>query len=377
MGRFHRRYDAIVVGARCAGAAIAMRLARAGRSVLVLERGREGTDTLSTHALMRAGVILLQRWGVLDAVLARGTPLVTRTTFHYGADVIPIDLKPRDGVGGLVAPRRMVLDAVLVEAARAAGAQLEFGATVTELLRVDGRVTGVVVKLEDGTAEIAADLVIGADGMYSTVASLVGAQPYRTAEYTTAVVFSYYRGMGLDGYHWYFADKVGGGAIQTNDGACVFAAMPPARFRDEVRGDIEAGHRKILAECDPDLAARAAAAQRTEAFRGFGGMKGYVRQSYGPGWVLVGDAAYFKDPLTAHGMTDALVDAELLSRAIVAGTDAALATYQHERDARTLAFFEITDQIASFTWTLETIPVLHKQMSDAMKTEASVVLALD
>jgi 2-polyprenyl-6-methoxyphenol hydroxylase-like FAD-dependent oxidoreductase len=377
MGRFHKRYDAIVVGARCAGAAIAMRLARSGLSVLVLERGREGTDTLSTHALMRAGVLLLHRWGVLDTLLARGTPLITRTTFHYGEKTIPIDLKPRDGVAGLVAPRRVVLDAVLVEAARAAGAELVFGATVTEVVRTGDRVTGVIVKLEDGTAEIAADRVIGADGMYSTVASLVGAEVYRAAEYTTAVVFSYYQGLGLEGYHWYYNEGVGAGAIQTNDGACVFAAMPPARFRDSVRADIEAGHRQVLADCDPDLADRCAHAHRTEAFRGFGGLKGYVRGSYGPGWALVGDAAYFKDPLTAHGMTDALVDAELLARAILAGTDTALATYQRERDARTLEFFEVTDEIASFKWNLETLQSMHKRLSDEMKSEANVVLALD
>jgi 2-polyprenyl-6-methoxyphenol hydroxylase-like FAD-dependent oxidoreductase len=374
--RFHKRYDAIVVGARCAGAATAMLLARSGLSVLVLERGKAGTDTLSTHALMRAAVIQLHRWGVLDAILARGTPIVRRTTFHYGSEVIPVDLKPRDGVEGLVAPRRFVIDAVLVEAARAAGVDFAFGATVVDVVRNGDRITGVVAKLEDGTTEILADRVIGADGMYSTIASLVGAAAYRTAEYTTAVIFSYFDGLGLDGYHWYYNDKVGAGSIQTNDGVCVFAALPPKRFHDDFRTDVAAGHHQVLAECDPDLAARAAAARRTEPFRGFGGRKGYVRQSYGPGWALIGDAAYFKDPLTAHGMTDALVDAEFLARAIAAGTDAALEAYQHERDARTLTFFELTDQIASFTWDLTTVPAIHRKMSEQMKHEANAVLAL-
>ena len=352
-----------------------MLLARSGLSVLVLERGREGTDTLSTHALMRAAVIQLHRWGVLDAVIARGTPVVRRTTFHYGANVIPVDLKPRDGIEGLIAPRRFVLDAVLVEAARASGVQFAFGATVTELLRKGERVTGVVAKLDDGVVEIAADRVIGADGMYSTIASLVGAQTRRTAEYTTAVIFSYFEGLGLDGYHWYYEDKVGAGSIQTNDAVCVFAALPPKRFHDEAK-DVAGCHQRVLAACDPDLAARAANARRTEPYRGFGGLKGYMRQSYGPGWALVGDAAYFKDPLTAHGMTDALVDAEFLARAIAAGTDAALDQYQRDHDARTTTFFELTDQIASFTWDLTTVPGIHRKMSEEMKREAEAVLAL-
>ena len=99
-----------------------MLLARAGVSVLVIERGREGTDTLSTHALMRAAILLLHRWGALEEIERHGTPVVRTTTFHYGDEVIPVQLKPRDGVEGLYAPRRFVIDQVLINAARRAGA---------------------------------------------------------------------------------------------------------------------------------------------------------------------------------------------------------------------------------------------------------------
>ena len=79
-------YDVIVVGGRVAGASTAMLLARAGARVLLLERGRYGTDTLSTHGLMRAGVLQLSRWGLLDRLAAAGTPPVRSTTFRIAGD---------------------------------------------------------------------------------------------------------------------------------------------------------------------------------------------------------------------------------------------------------------------------------------------------
>lgn len=347
--------------------------------MLVLDRGREGTDTLSTHALMRAGVLQLHHWGILDPVRRQGTPVVRSTTFHYGDEVVAIELKPRDGVDGLYAPRRLVIDQLLVEGAREAGAEIVHGVAVTDLTRSDeGRVTGVVAKdLEGRAVDIPAGLVIGADGMRSTVAKLVGAMPYRSGRHTTSVIFSYFAGVELDGYHWYYRPGVSIGAIPTNDGlTCVFAASPPRRFHDQFRFDVAAGHQQVLRECNAELAASVARAERKEPFRGFAGMVGYLRPAWGPGWALVGDAGYFKDPLTAHGMTDALVDAEHLARAVMAGSDRALEAYQGARDDRSLAFFELTDAIASFEWDLPTIKDLHRKLSEEMKREAAGVLAL-
>jgi menaquinone-9 beta-reductase len=375
--RLRQRYDVVVVGARCAGAATGMLLARAGLSVLLLDRARDGTDTLSTHALMRAGVLRLHHWGILGRLQQRGTPVVRTTSFHYGDEVVAIELKPRDGVDGLYAPRRLVIDPILVEAAREAGAEVVHCVAVTDLVRAhDGRVTGVVVKDEDGTAsEIAAGLVVGADGMRSTVAARLEAPAYRSARHTTAVIFSYFAGLPNTGYHWYYRPGVSAGFIPTDDGqTCVFAAFPPARF-PALRDDLHASHQRLLRECDTELAAQVAGAERKERYRGFGGLLGYIRPAAGPGWALVGDAAYFKDPLTAHGMTDALVDAGSLAAAIAAGTDLALQTYHRERDERILTFFDVTDAIASFEWDLATLKGLHLQLSDEMKREASLVLA--
>ena len=124
------RTDVVVVGARAAGAATAMLLARAGLDVVVVDRGREGSDTLSTHALTRGAVIQLNRWGLLDSIRAAGTPAVRRSTVHLVSGDTVIDIPPGDGIDALYAPRRTVLDPLLVDAARTAGATVHFGFTV-------------------------------------------------------------------------------------------------------------------------------------------------------------------------------------------------------------------------------------------------------
>jgi flavin-dependent dehydrogenase len=365
-------FDAVVVGARCAGAATAMLLARRGLRVLMVDRGRYGTDTLSTHALMRAGVLQLHRWGILEAIRAAGTPVVRSTSFHYADDTVHVAIKPQDGVDGLYAPRRTVIDALLVDAARDAGAETAFDTRLIDLIRGgDGRVSGVHLRRGDGPERrVTAGLVIGADGARSTVARLVGAAPYRVAGHTTAVLFSYWSGTGFDGYHWYYRPGVSAGVIPTNDGlACVFVAVPPSRFHAEARLGRAAAHRRVLEECDARLSTIVDGAERTEEYRAFSGEAGFFRQSFGPGWALVGDAGYFKDPLTAHGITDALIDAELLASAAAEGTERALAGYQRARDERATGLFDVTDAVASFDWDLVTVQQLHHSLSEQLKKE--------
>jgi flavin-dependent dehydrogenase len=164
------------------------------------------------------------------------------------------------------------------------------------------------------------------------------------------------------------------GAIPTNGGlTCIFASVPQRRFHDEIRHDTAAGHRQVLRECDPDLATVVEAADRAERFRGYAGQVGFFRQSSGPGWALIGDAGYFKDPITAHGMTDALIDAEFLARAASEGTERALADYQRARDARATGLLDVTDAIASFDWDLTKVQRLHRSLSDEMKKETAEV----
>uniref|UniRef100_UPI002610FA9F NAD(P)/FAD-dependent oxidoreductase n=1 Tax=uncultured Georgenia sp. TaxID=378209 RepID=UPI002610FA9F len=219
-------WDVIVVGSRIAGASTALLLARAGLRVLVLDRARRGSDTLSTHALMRAGVLQLSRWGVLDEVV-RGTPPVRRTLFHYyDEDPVTVSIRPSPGVPALYAPRRTVLDTVLADAAERAGATVRHGTAVTGVLRDEyGRVTGVRTRRRGGPdgAE-RAPLVVGADGLRSAVADAVGAPVLWRGEAATNVLYGYVTDLPAAGYEWYYGAGVGAGLIPTHDGlTCVFA----------------------------------------------------------------------------------------------------------------------------------------------------------
>jgi flavin-dependent dehydrogenase len=375
----NERYDAIVVGARCAGAATAMLLARRGMSVLLFDRDRRGADTLSTLALMRAGVLQLHRWGLLDSVRAAGTPAIRSTSFIYGDEVITVPIKSRDGVDALYAPRRTVLDRLLADAAAAAGADVRYGPRLADLVRdPDGRVSGVVIEDRDrGLHPVRANIVIGADGLRSTVARTVDAPIYRQGLHTGGVVYTYWRGLENAGNRWYYRPNVTAGAIPTNDATLVFAGMPAARFQDEIRLDMEAGYHRVLSECASTLAGELSGRAPAEPFRGFPGQVGLMRQSHGPGWALVGDAGYFKDPITAHGISDALRDAELLARAVGRGSEHALAEYQATRDELSHDLFEITDEIAGFAWDLERLKVLHQELSKTMNREVEALLGLE
>jgi len=370
------RYDALVVGARCSGAATAMLLARKGLRVRAIDRGAYGADTLSTHAMMRGGVLQLARWGLLPYLVEAGTPAVRHTSFHYGNEELAIALKPGDGVDALYAPRRTVLDALLVDAALEAGAEVRHGETLVGLLRQDGRVCGAVTLDAIGQRrEIAADIVIGADGIGSSVARLAGAATLRESRHATATVFGYWAGIGTQGYHWHYLPGASAGAIPTNGGLhCIFVSVPPARFRDTMRlAPLESLH-AVLREVAPGLAARVTGGQRAGTLSLFAGRRGFFRQAAGPGWALVGDAGYFKDPLTAHGITDALRDAELLADAVAEGTPYALARYAEIRDALSLPLYEATEAIAAFDWDIDQLQGHHKALNAAMKQEVAWML---
>lgn len=370
-------YDAVIVGARPAGAATAVLLAREGARVLVIDRQGYGSDTISTHALMRGGVMQLRRLGLLDWIVATGAQPVTRTLFQYGDEEVSVDIRPEHGIAALYAPRRTVLDAGLADLAWQAGAEVQYGVTAGELTRApSGRVTGLTVTDRTGTTQtITAGLVIGADGRRSTIARLAGASTYRIGRHRTACVYGYFSGLPNLGYRWLSQPGVSIGAVPTNRGEhCVFVLVPPERFLRDMLGDLAAGFHGLVAEF-PGFAAAMQGAKQSGRLTGFAGANGYFRQSFGPGWALVGDAGYFKDPVTAHGITDALRDAELLAAAVMAGGDAALAGYQAERDALSLPFFETTEKIASFGWDLETLKGLHADLHQAMKAEVGRLAA--
>jgi flavin-dependent dehydrogenase len=352
-------YDVVVVGARCAGSATAMLLARAGLDVLLVDRADPARDTLSTHALMRGGVVQLERWGLLDAVRAADTPPVWRTTFHYGPDSEVVELG-----APLYAPRRTVLDAVLLDAARRAGVTVRLGVDVTGLLRVGRRVTGIEARVRGGgRLRASAPLTVGADGLRSTVASLVDARVVRQGTAAGGIVYGYFR-MPAAGYEWSYVPGASAGVIPTNGGlACVWAGMPAGAFHSGT----EALFGSVLERTGVRVG------ERAERLRGFPGVPAVLRESRGPGWALVGDAAFFKDPLTAHGITDALRDAELLARSVVSGSDDHAASRQRLTDL----FFALSEEIAGYRWDLPELRALLLAESAAMKAETRLLHTLD
>lgn len=368
---FDTRYDVIVAGARAAGAAIAMLLARQGRRVLMIDRGHYGADTLSTHALMRAGVLQLSRWGVLPGIIEAGTPVVSAATFVYDGEALTVPVTPRDGIEGLYAPRRTVLDRALVDAATSAGVTVVYQTALVDLVHDDERVCGAVVRAVNGDIRtISASLVIGADGVYSPTMKLARARTIARGCWSSAIVFGYWRDLPSHEYRWYYKDGLSAGAIPTNEGlTCVFASVPSGDFAKRFGQGVGRGYRDVLEQVAPDIAFRFSPYAMTGRLHGFAGMPGRLKQAAGPGWALIGDAAYFKDPLTAHGLTDAMVEAEYLAAAIAEDNDQALLDYASGRDRRVRPLFDITDRIASFQWTLEEVRALHKQLAAAMAEE--------
>ncbi len=381
MNRLHSLdsyYDAVVIGARCAGAATALLLARSGAKVLVVDRQPYGADTMSTHALMRSAVMQLTRWGLVPNIAAAQTPAIRSTTFHYGDEAVRVDIKPDHGVDFLLAPRRTVLDPVLVDAAREAGAAVRHGVALSELqVASNGRVVGVSLRDGSGACRtIRSDIVIGADGRQSTVAQLVNSRTLVEGFNATGIVFGYFADLDRNGLHWHYARNAAAGVIPTNAGHCVFAAVPASQFVATFRGDVMRGFLQVLASSFPELRADIGRATLTGRLRSFAGATSYLRQCHGAGWALVGDAGYFKDPLTAHGITDALRDAQLLSRGIIDGGTRGLEAYQRERDELSLPLLRATDAIASFLWDLDEVKQLHADLSAAMKAEANHIANL-
>jgi 2-polyprenyl-6-methoxyphenol hydroxylase-like FAD-dependent oxidoreductase len=372
-------YDAVIVGARCAGAATAMLLASFGLRVLLFDKSGYGTDTLSTHALMRPAVLLLHRWGLTDRLEAEGTPRITRTSFLYAdnerREQVEVDIKPRHGVDTLYAPRRSVLDRILVDAAREAGADVHHGVQMLDLLHADGRVAGVRLRDESGRArDVRAGIVIGADGRRSGVARLAGSTPYMLGRHMTSSAYGYFSDLPIDGNRWYYRPGMGAGAIPTNDGHTLLFASTTPDFAQRSAAERARAFHRVIREAAPDIGARVSDAQLVGKLYFFGGMRGFVRQPWGDGWALVGDAGYMTDPITAHGITNALRDAELLARAIIEG--GRFTEYQAARDDLSLEFFEVSDRVASLDWDIPTVQQYHRMMSKEMGREEEALMAM-
>jgi 2-polyprenyl-6-methoxyphenol hydroxylase-like FAD-dependent oxidoreductase len=347
-------YDAIVVGARCAGSPTAMLLARQGYRVLLVDKARFPSDTMSGHFIHASGIIRLKRWGLLDRLQATGCPAISSFRVDAGPFVLEGQPLALDGVAEMYGPRRTVIDALLVDAAVEAGVELRQGFTVHEIIEEDGRVAGIRGRSSGGaTVTERARIVIGADGRHSLVARAVQAPAYNTMPVFTCMYYSYWQGVEIDRLEVWSGPDSMVLAFPTHDNlALVLAAWPAAAFKT-VRSDIE-GHFLRAVERAPELAARVNGAPRAERFVGTVDLPNFFRKPFGPGWALVGDAGYHKDPWLAQGMADAFRDAELLAGAVDAGLagraelDTALADYESQRNAAAMPGYEHNCQRASF-----------------------------
>jgi 2-polyprenyl-6-methoxyphenol hydroxylase-like FAD-dependent oxidoreductase len=355
-------YDAIVVGARVAGSPTALLLARKGYRVLAVDRATFPSDTLSTHILHAPGVAALNRWGLLDELVASGCPPIEQYAFDFGPVVITGTSRAVEGNRTAYCPRRTVLDEILVNAARAAGVEVREGYHVDEVLVEDGRVVGI----RSGDREDRARIVIGADGRNSRVAKAVGAEEYNTRPRLQYSYYTYFSNLPMDGMETYIRPDRGFGVAETHDGLTIVVAGWPYAEAASYKADVEGNFLRTL-ELAPEFAARVKNAKREAPFLG-GAVPSWFRKPYGDGWALVGDAGYNKDPITAQGITDAFLDAERCTEAIDAWLrdgkpyDDAMGAWHQERDAKAMPIYEFTSQLA----TLEPPPPELQQLLGAV-----------
>lgn len=332
-----------------------MLLARKGYRVLLMDKATFPSDIMSPHYIHQPGVAQLKRWGLLNKVRASNCPPILQFTLGVGDCVLTGLATPAGDVTEGYCPRRTVLDKILVDAAVEAGAELREGFLVQEILGDGDRVTGIRGRAKGGTTVTEqARIVIGADGLHSIVARSVQAPTYNERPTIQFGYYSYWSGIPLEGTEIHVRDYRAALIFPTNDGlACVVAARAIAGFH-EFRSDIEGNYLKTLALAAPGLAERVRSGKREERFVGTADLPNFFRKPYGPGWALVGDAGYHKDPSGGYGITDAFRDAELLAEAIDQGfsghrpLDEALADYEQRRNNVAMPIYEMTCQAATF-----------------------------
>ena len=348
------RYDAIVVGARCAGSPLAMLLARGGHRVLVVDRSTFPSDTISTHFIQISGVGRLARWGLLDELRRTDCPAIEIGVLDFGGEPLEAETHSGTSLPGSFAPRRTVLDKILVDGARAAGAEVREGTFVDKLIRDGDRVIGVHAHDEGGESFSAtARVVVGADGRNSIVAREVDAETYVSHPSVSWGYYGYWSGVECTRAEIFLRPRRFSVAFPTNHGLTLVAVGFPMEEFQAVRQDSE---KRFLDALDDmgTLGERVRAGTREERLVGLRENPNFMRTPFGPGWALVGDAGYHKDPTPAQGISDAFRDAELLAGAldeVLTGATPeheALTRYHAARDDRAKPMLDATMRMSSF-----------------------------
>lgn len=348
-------YDAIVVGARCAGSPTAMLLARKGYKVLVVDRATFPSDTISTHCIGR-GLPRLKNWGLLDEVFKINCPWILQRTYNLGDFPLTFNEPLQDGIPRAYCPRRITFDKILVDSASQAGAELREDFSVTEILREGDKVVGIRGMVRGGASVTErARITIGADGRHSLVARTVKPARYNEFPPLACWYYSYWSNVPTHGFekHFDYDRRIQALVLPTNDGLTgILVGWGQEQFQ-AVKADVESHYMRAIG-CFPGLPERMRGAKREERFQGGGDFANYFCKPFGPGWALVGDAGYHKDPTNALGISDALRDADLLAEAIDEGfsgrasLEDALADYERRRNEDALPWYQSNCNNASF-----------------------------
>ncbi len=340
-------YDVLIVGARVAGASLALLLGERGHRVLLVDRDRFPSDTLSTHFVGPQHVPLLAKLGVLEDVEASGLRRIRRSRTYVEDLVFEGPMAPPYAL----APRRDRFDAILVEhACRRGGVELAERTTAEGLVEEGGRVAGAVLRTAGGAARtVRARWVVGADGKFSKVAEWVGARSYEQVPALRPGYYGYFLGLKPlpeTTLEIFFTPGQMGFIFPMEPGLdCLALELQPPDF-DAFRAEpVETFLSRFRAL--PGMAERLADARLEDRIFGTRGVDNYLRQPYGPGWALNGDAGCLKDPSTGTGMGDALTQSFLLADALDAalrGEDekAALGAFHQKRDEAMLPGYRFT-----------------------------------
>ena len=344
-----------------------------GLSGLAVDKATFPSDTISTHIIWPHGAEIMDRWGLLDRLAATGCPpMALNLIFDVGPFALKGGVTDTNGGRGGFCPRRTVLDKLLVDAAVEAGVELREAFTVEALLWDGDRVAGIKGHSRTGGSDrgARARIVIGADGVHSLWPSRPRAGVRRSSRRCTANYYCYFSGFAGDDIEEYVRDHQAFGCFADKRRSHPHrGAVARHRFPKTCAATSRATSRQVL-ESTPTFAARVRERRREEKWYGTAGVPGYFRKPFGQGWALVGDASYNRDPITAQGISDAFIDAEMLCHGPrrmawsgAAQLDDALAAHEATRDQRVTPMYEFTCQLA----TLEPPPPDMQRLSCALR----------
>lgn len=366
-------YDAVVVGARCAGSVLAGSLAREGWKVLLVDKAQFPSDTVSTHAMFPNTIARFEELGIWERLLDRHQV----PAFYLRWRILGYELSgPYTAIGGhskATCIRRIVLDDVLLKWAEDAGATTRLGTRVSGLIGTgndDDPVRGVVL---DGDEEIHARWVIGADGRASTVANLLGLEKKKPMQGEMAYLFAYWRGLPKQEVAMLEVDGDRNGFMWNpceDDWHLLSVAGPPEITRGSTP-DRERAYAQRL-QLFPETIS---VSDLEKAERGSDlivvpetMMRGFYRRSNGPGWALVGDAGHFKHPATAQGISDAVEQAVYVASGLNGG-DPELAGFHQWRRDRSKGHYEWSFDYARWPRPEIVHPYLGGLSSDPVATQ--------